>query len=119
MKRRMGLWVAMLALGASAALAQSVISARSGLIHYVEGRVYLGDQLVESKFGTFPEVKENATLRAEQGRAEILLTPGVFLRLGENSSFRMVTNRLIDTRLEFLSGSAVIEADDLHEGQLR
>ena len=113
MKRRMGLWVAMLALGVSAALAQSVISARSGLIHYVEGRVYLGDQLVESKFGTFPEVKENATLRAEQGRAEILLTPGVFLRLGENSSFRMVTNRLIDTRLEFLSGSAVIEADDL------
>ena len=38
--------------GSVAALAQSaVISARSGLIHYVEGQVYLGDQLVESKFG--------------------------------------------------------------------
>jgi len=97
-----------------AALAQSaVISARSGLIHYVEGQVYLGDQVVETKFGVFPEVKENQQLKTEEGRAEVLLTPGVFLRLGENSSFRMITNRLIDTRLEFLSGSAVVEADDI------
>jgi hypothetical protein len=97
-----------------AALAQSaVISARSGLIHYVEGQVYLGDQLVETKFGVFPEVKENQQLKTEEGRAEVLLTPGVFLRLGENSSFRMITNRLIDTRLEFLAGSVVVEAEDI------
>lgn len=103
-----------LAAGSIAALAQSaVISARSGLIHYVEGQVYVGDQQVESKFGNFPEVKENQTLRTEEGRAEVLLTPGVFLRLGENSSFRMITNRLIDTRLEFLSGSAIVEAEDI------
>src|SRR5882762_3617062 len=95
------------------ASAQSVISAKSGLIHYVEGRVYLGDQLVESKFGTFPDLKENGQLRTEDGRAEVLLTPGVFLRIGENSAIRMVTNRLIDTRLEFLSGSILVEADDL------
>lgn len=103
-----------LAAGCLAAMAQTtVISARSGLIHFVEGQVYLGDQAVESKFGTFPEVKENQQLRTEEGRAEILLTPGVFLRLGENSSFRMITNRLIDTRLEFLKGSAVVEAADV------
>ena len=101
------------AAGSVAALAQSVISARSGLIHYVEGQVYLGDQPVETKFGSFPELKENQQLRTEDGRAEALLTPGVSLRLGENSSFRMVTNRLIDTRLEFLSGTAIVEADDI------
>jgi hypothetical protein len=102
-----------LAAGSVAAMAQSVISAHSGLIHYIEGQVYLGDTQVETKAGTFPEVKENAQLRTGEGRAEVLLTPGVFLRLGENSSFRMVTNRLIDTRLEFLSGSAVVEAADI------
>jgi hypothetical protein len=90
-----------------------VISARSGLIHYVEGQVYVGDQLVETKFGVFPEVKENQQLKTEEGRAEVLLTPGVFLRLGENSSFRMITNRLIDTRLEFLTGAAIVEAADI------
>lgn len=107
------LCVSVAAFSGTAALAQSVISARSGLIHYVEGRVVLGGQPVESKFGSFPEVKENTILSTESGRTEILLTPGVFLRIGENSSFRMITNRLVDTRVEFLSGSAVIEADDL------
>ncbi len=111
---RLALGVAALAgASSSVALAQSVISAKSGIIHYAEGRVYLGDQLVESKFSTFSDIKENAQLRTEDGRAEVLLTPGVFLRIGENSSFRMVTNRLIDTRIEFLSGSILVEADEL------
>ena len=112
---RLALGVLALAAGSIAALAQSaVISARSGLIHYVEGQVYLGGQPVDTtEFGVFPEVKENQRLKTEEGRAEVLLTPGVFLRLGENSSFRMVTNRLIDTRLEFLSGSMVIEAENI------
>jgi hypothetical protein len=111
---RMTLGVLVLAAGSLAALAQSaVIAARSGLVHYVEGQVYLGDQLVETKFGVFPEVKENQRLKTEEGRAEVLLTPGAFLRLGENSSIRMVANRLIDTRLEFLSGTAIVEAEDM------
>src|SRR6266478_4818550 len=111
---RLALGVAVMA-GASSfvASAQSVISAKSGVIHYAEGRVYLGDQLVENKFGNFPDIKENAQLRTEDGRAEVLLTPGVFLRIAENSSFRMVTNRLIDTRVEFLTGSILVEADEL------
>jgi hypothetical protein len=112
--QKLTLGVLALAAGSIAALAQSaVISARSGLIHYVEGQVYLGDQPVETKFGVFPEVKENQQLKTEEGRAEVLLTPGAFLRLGENSSFRMIANRLIDTRLEFLSGAAIVETPDI------
>ena len=95
------------------ASAQAVISAKSGIIHYVEGRVFLNDQLLESKFGEFPDIKENQQVRTEQGRVEILLTPGVFLRLGENSAIRMITNRLIDTRVDFLSGEALVEADEI------
>src|SRR6202142_509406 len=111
---RLALGVLAVAAGSMAALAQSaVISARSGMIHYVEGQVYVGGQLVETQFGAFPEVKENQQLKTEEGRAEVLLTPGVFLRMGENSSFRMITNRLIDTRLEFLSGAAVVEAENI------
>jgi hypothetical protein len=108
-----GLLAAILALSAIPALAQPVISAKSGLISYVEGKVYLGDQLVEPSPTHFPDVKENAVVRTAQGRAEVLLTPGVVLRLGENGSFKMLTNRLIDTRLELLTGSAVVEADDI------
>jgi len=112
--RKLALCGLALAAGSVAALAQTeVISARSGLVHYIEGQVYVNGRQVQDKLGTFPEVKENQELKTGEGRAEVLLTPGVFLRVGENSSFRMITNRLIDTRLEFLSGSAVIEADDV------
>jgi hypothetical protein len=108
-----GFLAVILALSAIPVLAQPVISAKSGLISYVEGRVYLSDQVVEPSPTHFPEVKENAVVRAAEGRAEVLLTPGVVLRLGENSSFKMLTNRLIDTRLELLTGSAVVEADEI------
>ncbi|MGD1074262.1 MAG: hypothetical protein ABSB15_29500, partial [Bryobacteraceae bacterium] len=105
--------VVVLALSAIPALAQPVISAKSGLISYVEGKVYLSDQIVEPSPTHFPDVKENAVVRTDEGRAEVLLTPGVVLRLGESSSFKMLTNRLIDTRLELLTGSAVVEADEI------
>jgi hypothetical protein len=98
------------ALSGTTAFGQSVISAHSGLIHYVEGRVLLDGNPVEVKITSFPEVKENMELRTEDGRAEVLLNPGVFLRLAENSSVRMVANKLSDTKVEFLSGSALIES---------
>jgi hypothetical protein len=108
-----GVGVAILALGTSAAFCQQMISARAGMVHYVEGKVFAGTEQLDGKFGNFPQIKENQVLRTEEGRAEVLLTPGVFLRAGENSSFRMITNRLIDTRLEFLTGSIIVESDDM------
>src|SRR5579864_3707508 len=97
----------------SSAYAQYVISAHSGVVQYVEGTAYLNDNQVEPKVGQFPDLKENQVFRTEEGRAEILLTPGVFLRLGENSSIRMLSNRLTNTRIEVLSGSAMIECNDV------
>jgi hypothetical protein len=90
-----------------------MISAHAGVVQYVEGHAYLNDQAVEPKFGQFPDIKENQEFRTEEGRAEILLTPGVFLRLGENSSIRMLSARLTDAKVEVLSGSAMIECNDV------
>ncbi len=98
---------------AGSACAQSVISTHSGVVQYVEGRAFLGDKPVEPKFGTFPDIKENQEFRTEDGRAEILLTPGVFLRLGENSAIRMLSTRLVDTRVEVLSGAAIVESSEM------
>lgn len=99
--------------GASCVWGQSAISAHSGMIHYVEGKVMLDGQPVDPKFGEFPEVKNDQVLETTEGRAEVLLTPGVFLRLSENSSFKMLSNRLSDTAFEVESGSAIVEVDEL------
>ena len=99
-------------LAGSSLHAQYMISAHSGVVHYVEGKAYLNDTVVEPKFGKFPEIKENQELRTGEGRAEVLLTPGAFLRMSENSSIRMLSTRLTDTRVEILTGSAMVECDD-------
>ena len=93
------------------AFAQSVISAHSGTLHYFDGIVSIDGKIVEQHPGKFSEIKENSVLRTELGRAEILLTPGLFLRLGENSAIKVLDNRLMSTRIEFLEGSAMIESD--------
>src|SRR5271156_985958 len=100
-------------LASGTAFAQAVISAHAGVVQYVEGRAFLNDQAVEPKFAQFPDIKENQEFRTEEGRAEILLTPGVFMRLGENSAIRMLSTRLTDTRVELLSGSAMIESNEM------
>jgi hypothetical protein len=92
--------------------AQSVTSAHSGTLHYSEGEVSIDGTPVQSKVGKFPEVKEQGVLSTALGRAEVLLTPGVFLRLGENSSIKMLDTRLVSTRVDILSGNVILESDD-------
>jgi hypothetical protein len=100
----------------SLASGQSVISVHSGLINYFEGAVFVDDHPLQEKAGTFQNIKEGSTLRTEQGRAEILLIPGVFLRLDQNSAIRMVSVALTNTRLEFLKGSAILDSTEAQPG---
>lgn len=106
------------ALFSVSAQAQSVISAHSGTVHYFEGAVTIDGKPVENHVGKFSEIKENGTLKTALGRAEILLTPGVFLRVGENTEIHLVDNRLLSTRVELISGSLMLEAND-SEGSLK
>ena len=105
--------VAGLALPANA---QSVISTHSGVIYFFEGAVYLGDQPLERYPGKFPCVPQGAGLRTADGRAEVLLTPGVFLRMGERSAIRMVANDLADTQVELRTGSAIVDSGEPNSG---
>jgi hypothetical protein len=104
-----------LALTTSSMWAQSVISAHSGVIHLTEGTVELDGKVIQSpaKLGEFVDMKTGQTLATKDGDAEVLLTPGVFLRLAENSSVKMISNKLDDTRIEVLAGSAMVQVGEL------
>jgi hypothetical protein len=98
---------------AMSAPAQYVVSAHSGLLNKVEGQVNLEGKSIEPKFGEFPEMKNGQTLATEDGRAEVLLTPGAFLRVNENSSFQMINNKLADTRVKVLTGTVLLELAEI------
>ena len=96
--------------------AQSVISTHSGIVYFFEGSVYLGDQVLQPHPGKFSSVPPGAELRTAEGRAEVLLTPGVFVRIGARSAIRMVANELSDTRVELLAGSALVDSAEPNSG---
>jgi hypothetical protein len=104
-----------LALGAITGVSygQQVLSAQSGTVHYTEGTVSLDGRELHQKNGQFATMRAGQELRTEHGRAEVLLTPGAFLRVSSNSAIRMVDNRLSDTRVEVLEGSVIAECDAL------
>ncbi len=112
---RMSLTAAAFSLVVASANAQSVISAKAGLVHYTEGKVFVADKQVENKIGDFTEMKAGEVLQTAEGRAEVLLTPGVFLRVGENSAFKLVSNKLEDIRIDLTQGSAIIEAGEVNK----
>jgi len=86
-----------------------------GTVNYVEGQASLGGQALSSKSIGSVELRPGESLSTENGMAEILLTPGVFLRLGDNSSVRMVSPRLTNTEVNLSRGRALVEADQLYK----
>jgi hypothetical protein len=101
-----------LALTAAAVPAQNLISAKAGLVHYAEGDVLVAGKPLEKKLSLFTTVRPGELLTTGEGRAELLLGPGVFLRVAENSVVRMVNAELTDTRVELVAGAAIVEAAD-------
>jgi len=95
-------------------------TARPGTLNYVEGQAYIGAQTLNaSSIGTV-ELARNESLETGAGKAEILLTPGVFVRLGDRSSARMLSSGLTNTELELDRGQATVEVADIQWGnQLR
>jgi hypothetical protein len=131
MKRRLFGFVGLLALAilnVSAALGQDqtirsaagdkyIISAKAGGVNYVEGSVNViraaGKSGLLLKRDTL-EVGDKVST-SDNGRAEILLNPGSYLRLAENSVFEFKTTALEDLQLQLDRGSAILEvyaADD-------
>jgi hypothetical protein len=95
---------------------QSVISIHSGTVHFFEGAVYLDNQPLEFHPGRFSAVPKGGELRTEEGRAEVLLTPDVFVRMGSRSTIRMLDNDLSHTRVELVAGSAVVDSEKPDSG---
>ncbi|MBN9660597.1 MAG: FecR domain-containing protein [Acidobacteria bacterium] len=105
---------------AGGAFAQNAISAKAGMINVAEGDIFLVDAKgvespVQPKPSEFIDIKEGQTLKTTEGRVEVLLTPGAFLRMADNSSFKLFSNRLSDVRLDVQSGVVMVEAAELLE----
>ncbi len=96
------------------AIDTSAKSALPGTLNYVEGKASMGDQTLDSKSIGSTELQPGQLLTTEVGKAEILLTPGVFMRVGENSSVKMISPSITNTVVELEKGHAMVEVAEIH-----
>ena len=55
-----------------------VAPAKSGMVSYIQGAVYLDDELLPDPLvGQYPYMKEGGVLRTAEGRAEVVMVPGL------------------------------------------
>ncbi|MEP7148394.1 MAG: FecR family protein [Acidobacteriota bacterium] len=88
-----------------------VITAKAGGVNLVEGTVTVVRKREKSGLllrGDMLDVGDRVST-SENGKAEILLNPGSFLRLGGNSTFEFNTTSLDNLELKLDSGSAIFE----------
>src|SRR5579862_3341638 len=88
---------------------------RPGTVNYVEGQATVGtngsSEALSEKSGGSVELASGQVLTTQQdGKVEVLLTPGVLLRVGNNSTLKMVSPSLSNTEVELDSGRAMIDA---------
>lgn len=89
------------------------ISARAGVVNYLEGRplVFFGNASEGKVTAARGQVNGGEVIKTgAQDRLEILLNPGSYLRLGFNSELRVVESRFEAMHFELVRGSAIIES---------
>jgi hypothetical protein len=85
------------------------ISAKPGAVNYMEGPASINGQPITANS---KKIFLNANDTLETGsasKAEVLLAPGVFVRLGAASSIKMITPSLVNTEIEVTGGEVVVE----------
>src|SRR5215831_16021505 len=83
-------------------LMQFVVSAKAGFVNYVDGTATVRRQ---------QQVQVGTPIQTQSGsHVELLLSPGSFLRIGENSQVVFDSVDLSNIELRIISGSAMIES---------
>lgn len=96
---------------ASAAGDKYVVSAKAGGVNFVEGPVGIVRKIGKSGYllkGDKLEIGDRVSTGAD-GKAEVLLNPGSYLRLGPNSAFEFKSTSLDDLQIRLDAGSAMFE----------
>ena len=91
-----------------------VVSAKAGVVNIVEGEA----SVIRAHLFAMPEMlisgdelQPGDTVKTgANGRVEILLDPGCYLRLGDASHFVFLFDDFTSNKVKLLSGSAIIEA---------
>jgi hypothetical protein len=114
MPRLKALFLSLATLSATA-FGQAANQARPGTLNYIEGQALIEGRPVTPNSVGSTVLEAGQYLSTANGKVEVLLTPGVFLRLGDDSTVQMVSPNLTKTEVRLEKGQANVEVDQLYK----
>lgn len=113
-------WLAVVLLFAAAPLA-SAEPARMpmpGSLNSVQGQVMFDGHSVLARPMQSERLRVRQSIATRHGKAELLLTPGSFLRIGDHSEVRMLSRSLENTSVQLVRGTALLDAQAGYKADL-
>jgi len=107
-------FVLSLATLSATAFGQNANPASPGTLNYIEGQASIEGRPLSSQSVGNTTLQAGQVLATANGKAEILLTPGIFLRLGNDSTVQMISPDLTHTEVRLEQGRANVEVDQIH-----
>jgi hypothetical protein len=104
----------MSAMSAPSAPASNPSSVVPGTLNYVEGQASMNGEAVTAKSVGSATLEPGQSLETDRGKVEVLLTPGVFLRVGDESTVKMISPSITDTEVGIEKGQATLEVTEIH-----
>jgi hypothetical protein len=98
---------------AASAQTQNTHPAQPGSINYVEDQASIEGQSLSANSVGNVILQRDQILNTQSGKVEVLLTPGVFLRVDDNSAVKMISPDLAKTEVEVSQGRAMVEVTNI------
>ncbi len=105
--------IALVGVAAHCAPAFGADAGRPGTVNYIEGAAYLNGAQLNTRSVGSTALDPGQTLTTGAGKAEVLLTPGIFLRVDSDSAIKMISPDLTQTQVEVDRGRAAVEVDQI------
>jgi hypothetical protein len=96
------------------AFGQNANPVSPGTLNYIEGQASIEGRPLSPRSVGKATLEAGQVLATANGKAEILLTPGIFLRLGEDTTVQMVSPDLTHTEIKLDQGHANVEVDQIY-----
>jgi hypothetical protein len=96
------------------AFGQDAHPAGPGTLNYVEGNASVDGRAVTPQSVGSVTLDAGGTVATANGKVEVLLTPGVFLRMGDDSTVQMISPKLTHTEVQVLRGRVQVEVNQLY-----
>lgn len=114
-------WQAIAGLILATVVSASALDAKQpppGTVSYVMGEAWVGTQPLNERSAGSAALKAGQSLRTENGAAEVILAPDVFMRMGKDSSVRMVSLNLTKVEVELTQGQAIVQVGELRKANV-